>query len=608
MALDLNAFFNNLKSYTVDDDDSTQADGNQMDPALYNKSLSDMTEEEKEQFYESKDYKEYSAGTEIFNDSYSVNYSGKNVQEIFGLSGKSNKYSYNCFEFLETDHEDYLDIVDFSPEMQNTIAEGEALLPTFKYLHEDIFMSLYQYNATVLPPERMHIQSWMNRNILSQLINTPVFITLRKTCRCDLFNAGIGTEIIGKQAIEILKKELAKIKDFQKKKDALEKLVEQEEQMDSLAEDLDEMEELLDEMRMNGQEGSQEFEELQEQYNNGEMSLQQARAVAEQMAQDCEELVETTDDLVDNFTVQMDNSIIDATSEVQQVSDYVQAWGLGEGSDVKVPFGLKRSALERIRNSEYLRKFTDMIGKYKECAVTEQKKKVKASAIEIKSVKVGDKIEDALPSDKLNLCNDITKKDFYRRMTQGQLMSYDKESQKQKNKGPIIVCIDQSGSMQGDKDMWAKALAVGILEVAQLQKREFACIPYDSRCRKTTIIHKDEISPDKIIGIAEERATGGTDFESPLKEASKLIEDSNFKEADVVFITDGDCCVSDEFRRKFKQLKEDKEFRTMGVLVDYGHTSRTTLNDFCDSVTTVSQIADAKNANSDVNKMIFGSL
>lgn len=608
MALDLNAFFNNLKSYTVDDDDSTQADGNQMDPALYNKSLSDMTEEEKEQFYESKDYKEYSAGTEIFNDSYSVNYSGKNVQEIFGLSGKSNKYSYNCFEFLETDHEDYLDIVDFSPEMQNTIAEGEALLPTFKYLHEDIFMSLYQYNATVLPPERMHIQSWMNRNILSQLINTPVFITLRKTCRCDLFNAGIGTEIIGKQAIEILKKELAKIKDFQKKKDALEKLVEQEEQMDSLAEDLDEMEELLDEMRMNGQEGSQEFEELQEQYNNGEMSLQQARAVAEQMAQDCEELVETTDDLVDNFTVQMDNSIIDATSEVQQVSDYVQAWGLGEGSDVKVPFGLKRSALERIRNSEYLRKFTDMIGKYKECAVTEQKKKVKASAIEIKSVKVGDKIEDALPSDKLNLCNDITKKDFYRRMTQGQLMSYDKESQKQKNKGPIIVCIDQSGSMKGDKDMWAKALAVGILEVAQLQKREFACIPYDSHCRKTTIIHKDEISPDKIIGIAEERATGGTDFEAPLREASKLIEDSNFKEADVVLITDGDCCISDEFRRKFKQLKEDKEFRTMGVLVDYGHTSRTTLNDFCDSVTTVSQIADAKNANSDVNKMIFGSL
>ena len=605
MALDLDSFFKNLKSYTTENDNVDNIDA---DAEMYNKNLSDMTEDEKEQFYQSKDFKEYSTKSNTLAETTSINYQGNNVQEIFGLSGKTNKFSYNCFEFLETDHEDYLDIVDFSPEMQNTIAEGEALLPTFKYLHEDIFMSLYQYNAEVLPPEQMHIQSWMNRNILSKLVNTPVYITLRKTCRCDLFNAGIGTEIIGKQAIEILKQEMEKIKDFEKKKDALEKLIEQEEKMDSLAEDLDEMEELLEEMRMQGNDSGDEYDELMENYNNGQISLQEARALAEQMSEECEELVETTDDLVENVVVQMDNSIVDATSEVQQVSDYVQAWGLGEGSDVKVPFGIKRSALERIRNSDYLKKFTDMIGKYKECAVTEQKKKVKASAIEIKSVKVGDKIEDALPSDKLNLCNEITKKDFYRRMTQGQLMSYDKESQKQKNKGPIIVCIDQSGSMSGDKDMWAKALAVGILEVAQLQKREFACIPYDHSCRKITIIHKDEISPDKIIGIAEERATGGTDFEKPLKEASKLIEDSNFKEADIVFITDGDCCVSDNFRRQFKQLKEDKEFRTMGVLVDYGHTTRTTLDDFCDSVTTVSKIADAKDANSDVNKMIFGTL
>ena len=606
MALDLNAFFKSLQSY----DNVPDITEEEAKPTEWNdKKLSDMTEEEKENFYNSNDYKKYSAKSNgSIEEVSSINRSGRSVQEIFGLSGKTNRYSYNCFDFIETDHEDYLDIVDFSPEMQNTIAEGEKLLPTFKYLHEDIFMSLYQYNAEVLPPERMHIQSYMNRNILSKLVNTPIYITLRKTCRCDMFNAGIGTEIIGKQAIEILKEELKKIKDFQQKKDALEKLIEQEEKMDMLSEELDEMEELLDEMKLQGQEGTQEYEELMEGFNNGQMSLQEARAMAEMLSKDCDELVETSDELVDNFTVQMDNTITSATSEVQQVSDYVQAWGLGEGGDIKVPFNLKRTALEKIRNSDYLKKFTDMIGKYKECAVAEQKKKQKSAAVEIKSVTMGDRIEDALPSDKMNLCNETTKKDFYRRMTENQLITYDKESQKDKNKGPIIVCIDQSGSMSGDKDMWAKALAVGILEVAQLQKREFACIPYDSRCRKTTIIHKDEINPDKIISIAEERATGGTDFEEPLKEASKLIEDSNFKEADIVFITDGDCCVSDEFRRKFKQLKEDKEFRTMGVLVDYGHTSRTTLNDFCDSVTTVSKIADAKNANSDVNKMIFGTL
>ena len=607
MALDLGALFQSLQESPVVVDNNIQIDTNFTD-----KKLSDMTEEEKEDFYNSDDFKNYSAKSNgLVEGTTSINYQGKNVQEIFGLSGKTNRYSYNCFEFLPIDHEDYLDIVDFSPEMQNTIAEGEKLLPTFKYLHEDIFMSLYQFNAEVLPPERMHIQSWMNRNILSKLINTPTYIMLRKACNCDLFNAGIGAEILGKQAMEILKEEVNKIQDFQKKKDALDRLIEQEEQMDMLSEELDDMEELLDEMRMRGETLSEEFSDLQSQIEQGEMSLSEARALATQLAQDCEELVESGDsgdELAENMIVQMDNTIIDATSEVQQVSAYVQAWGLGEGSDIKVPFGIKRSALEQIRNSDYLRKFTDMIGKYKECAIEEQKKKSKSAAIEIKSVKVGKNIEDALPSEKLGFCNDTLKKDIYRKISEGQLLAYDKESQKQKNKGPIIVCIDQSGSMHGDKDMWAKALAVGILEVAQLQKREFACIPYDSRVRRTTIIHKDEISPDKIIGIAEEQATGGTDFEAPLREASKLIEDSNFKEADIVFITDGDCGVSDEFRRKFKQLKEDKDFRTMGVLVDYGHCSRTTLDDFCDSITNVSKIADATAANSEVNKMIFGSL
>ena len=572
--------------------------------------IQEMSEEEKENFYNSDDFKLYSAKADgLVEENTSMNYQGKTVQEIFGLTGKTNKYSYNCFDFIETDHEDYLDIVDVSPDMQKTIAEGEALLPTFKYLHEDIFMSLYQYNAEVLPPERLHIQSYMNRNILQKLINTPVYIMLRKTCRCDMFNAGIGAEIIAKQALLILKDACENIEDFEKKKESLETLIEQEEEVDYLSEELEELNETLEEMLMQGYDESDgELQELQEQINGTQLSLSQARALAEKLSKDCEELVETTEDLVDTVAVGMEQTIKQATGEVQQVSEYVQAWGLGEGNNVKVPFGVKRSVLEQIRNSDYLRKFTDMIGKYKECAIAEQKKKVKNSAIEIKSVKMGKQVEDALPSDKMNLCNEVTKKDFYRRMNQGQLTVYDKTSQKDKNKGPIIVCIDQSGSMSGEKDMWAKALAVGILEVAQLQKREFACIPYDSYCRKTTIIHKDEISPEKIIGIAQERATGGTDFERPLKEASELIKDSNFKEADIVFITDGDCGVSDDFRRKFKQLKEDKEFRTMGVLVDYGHCTSKTLEDFCDSITTVSDIADANKANSAVNKMIFGSL
>ena len=79
---------------------------------------------------------------------------------------------------------------------------------------------------------------------------------------------------------------------------------------------------------------------------------------------------------------------------------------------------------------------------------------------------------------------------------------------------------------------------------------------------------------------------------------------------DIVFITDGDCYVDDSFLRKFNQIKQEKEFKTMGVLVNMGrgHVSSSSLKEFCDSITLVSDIADLKDSESSVNKSIFGNL
>lgn len=79
---------------------------------------------------------------------------------------------------------------------------------------------------------------------------------------------------------------------------------------------------------------------------------------------------------------------------------------------------------------------------------------------------------------------------------------------------------------------------------------------------------------------------------------------------DIVFITDGDCYVSDTFTRKFNNIKQEKEFKTLGVLVNMGrgHVSDSSLKEFCDSVTLVSDIADLKDSDSTVNKSIFGAL
>lgn len=568
----------------------------------------DMTSDEIKEFKDSYDYKEYKA--DIINATdIGPNFQGKTVQEIMGLSNKKDilGYSYNALEHYDVDIDIYEDIVEQSPVMQATIEEGEEVLPIFRYLHQDIFLSLYKYKAKVLPETQMHISTRLNRNIISNLINTPEYISLRQTCRMDQFNAALGTEIIGREAIEILKEAVEKINDLQKKKNAMDQLLEQEEQIDSLIEDIENIDELLEDAKRSG--NAAYANQLQSERDSLEESVAKLKALANKIAEECDELLDD-DSLVSEVTTVMGKTFDATSNEIQEVSKLCQAWGLNSGENCRVAFQNKKDAIESIRRSSKLNKLTDLIGRFKESAITEQKRKAKHGAVEIKSVSVGNQIQDTLPSDRMNLCNEVTKKDFYRRMTENQLLTYSKEAHKQKNKGPIIVCVDTSGSMEGDEEIWSKALSIGILEVAQMQKRDFACIIYSSHADDPIVIRKDEIAPQKIISCAENFHNGGTDFQQPLTKAIELINDSTFKNADIVFITDGDCYVSDEFCKKFKRIKEEKDFKTLGVLVNMGrgHVSDKSLKEFCDSITLVSDITDLKDSDSSVNKSIFGAL
>ena len=568
-----------------------------------------MNDEEVEQFHQSQEFQDYKAEIIEATDR-APNMKGKTVQDIMGLTDRRDSvgYSYNALQHYDIDLEIYRDIVDQSPIMQATLEEGEQLLPTFKYLHEDIFLSLFKYKAVVLPETDMHIATRMNRGIIQSLINTPEYISLRQTCRMDQFNAALGTEIIGHEAIEILKEALKQLKDLEEKKKKLQELIDKEDEIDELLEENANIDELIANAQRNGNGGAVAGYIQQKEAN--EQAIATLKAVANKIAEECDELLED-EDVAEEIGEAVGKQFDQASTEIGQVSKIAEMWGMDEGGQSRIPFQQKKDAIEIIRKAPKLSQLTDLIGRFKESAITEQKKKAKHGATDIRSVTTGSKIEDTLPSDRINLTMEATKPDFYRRMTDNQLLVYAKESTKERNKGPIIVCVDTSGSMEGDQEIWSKAMSVGILEVAQMQKRDFACIIFSGKADNPIVIKKDEISPQKIIDVAERFHNGGTNFEAPLRKALDLIKDSTFHEADIVFITDGDCYTSDEFIRKFNQIKEDKEFKCMGVLVDcgsYSHSSDSSLKEFCDSVVRVSKIADLTDANSEVNTSIFGAL
>ena len=61
----------------------------------------------------------------------------------------------------------------------------------------------------------------------------------------------------------------------------------------------------------------------------------------------------------------------------------------------------------------------------------------------------------------------ILRKDFHRRFLDQELLQYSLRGVEEKGKGPMIVCLDGSSSMAGDKEIWSKAVTLTLLEIAR---------------------------------------------------------------------------------------------------------------------------------------------
>ena len=577
--------------------------------------IGSMSEKDMEAFKNSNEYKNYSANVNNENDNAKVNMSGKNIQEILGLSDlhENTKQSFNVFEHTEVDLWILEDIIETSPVMQDTMEEGCEIYPAFKYMYEDIFLSLYKYTANLLPESDIHLSTALNYKFAKCYLNTPEYIKLRQTCRLDQFNAALGTEIIGKKLLDIVKEVITNIKEHKEAMKKMKELIEQEQKMDDLLNENETLDDLLQSLIDNGQGNSSQAQQLQSQINQNNLSKQAIQQLADKIAEEMDDLVskDDLDDLANEINTKIGKPFDEVSMEIAEDSEIIDVWGFGEGEKCRIPYQSKKKAIERIRKSPNLKKLTDLIGRFKDSAITEQKKKTKNGAVEISSVSVGKKIEDALPSEKMSLSNQTTKSDFYNKYSEGRLLTYSKESNNSKNKGPIILCVDESGSMEGDRETWSKAFTMGVLEIAQMQKRDFAYIGYDTQAKDPIVINKGEISPEKVITICEGFLGGGTSFEKPLRKALELIKNSTFKHSDIIFVTDGDCSVSSNFKQEFKRIKEEKEFACKGILVNMGsyYSSDSTLKEFCDGeIIKISDIADLTNGDTEVNKALFGSI
>ncbi|MDL2288643.1 VWA domain-containing protein [Oscillospiraceae bacterium OttesenSCG-928-F05] len=277
-----------------------------------------------------------------------------------------------------------------------------------------------------------------------------------------------------------------------------------------------------------------------------------------------------------------------AASAAQEAETVLSTWGSEEGSPKAD--ALNYALLRRVHGSEKLRAITRQLGRLKELYTSARKSSFAYGRGDKYDIELGGNYTRALVSEYALLASPETRPLFMQKVLEKSLKQYRRRERIAKGEGDFIVCLDTSGSMQGERDDWAKAVALSIMGIATERRRSFALINFSTDV-KTDVFIRDSYAPEDVFRAMEFSHHGGTDFEPPLNAAVELMETSGFEKADIVLITDGECEVSEGFRDYLAERKQALSFSVTGILIDTdGGISDFSLEPFCDKVYRLSQL------------------
>ncbi len=282
-------------------------------------------------------------------------------------------------------------------------------------------------------------------------------------------------------------------------------------------------------------------------------------------------------------------AIKQANTQVQEIAETLEAWGLDEGElileSIPEAFGL----LERMKRNKDWKDFAKILGRIRRMAAKKAKSTTQSEGRKVSKTTYGRSLRKAHRGELVALAHPALKHQAMQRWSRGELRQVDEETKATEGEGPVVVCEDSSGSMNGTKQQWAKAVVLSLAYYAKLKKRSFGWIMFDYGVRQSGIYLKGVLTAKQLLHIADARSGGGTNFEAPLKKAVEMIEREGLKKADICFITDGEAPISPEFLKWLLTKKKELEFNIIVILCDVGSASIETVQKFADKVEAVSE-------------------
>lgn len=283
-------------------------------------------------------------------------------------------------------------------------------------------------------------------------------------------------------------------------------------------------------------------------------------------------------------------AVAGAAEKAKKVQSIIGAWSSDPGNLQRTPENL--ALLKRVRESAALRDISKYLGRFREMLTQKKQNGYAYGRGEKYSLELGSDLSRALTSELAMLAAPETLPLFLRKYQRCQIKQYRRRELVYKGAGDIICCLDESGSTAGERAAWGKAVAMTLLEIAESEGRRFALIHFSGPGRfQTDVFLPKQFTAEDKLRAAETFLDGGTDFFAPLGEALRLIRDVGFNNADIVFITDGECILPPEHLSRLQEDQAEYRFTITGILLDQENAGMDfSLRAFCQNIYRTSEL------------------
>ncbi|HEZ2257677.1 TPA: VWA domain-containing protein [Neisseria meningitidis] len=257
---------------------------------------------------------------------------------------------------------------------------------------------------------------------------------------------------------------------------------------------------------------------------------------------------------------------------IRQLAEQLEQFGFEAGLWLDNSIGnLSQQNIEEMKRwLNYLsqdkaaKQIAELLGKMRQIEQSEKIEQVKQTVYiqnpqidinsreEIIGLRLGKDLEYVLPSELALMADEETSILFDLKFLESKLMCFElqgmtyrdapteiiveQKSQEDEKLGPMILCIDTSGSMAGLPENIAKAIALFLGTKAKSENRSCFVINFSTGIETFELTSKTGIS--NLIAFLRQSFHGGTDAAPALRHALKMMGQESYQKADLLMISD----------------------------------------------------------------------